>query len=299
MASPLTIWPVDTPAATAVATAADIFAATEAQCTRFRVDSALMRLNGRPGEWMVMPALAYTALVTAQRAWRRTGGRFDPRVLDVLVDLGYGEGPPGRRPAGLRPAVAGQAFLERGPRRREVRLLDGPLDLGGIGKGLAVRWAADCMARQSANFLINAGGDCYCAGAGPDGGGWRVGVEDPLGRDPFRAVLAVRDRAVCTSSVRRRTWLRDGQQVHHLIDPRTRAPSRGGLLAVTVVGPDPGWAEVWSKALFIEGAAGIRALADRHGLAAIWVDAAGTLMWNGRLQPYLAWAGVKHLVERG
>ncbi len=286
MASPLTIWPVDGPAPDAVAAAVDLFAATEAQCTRFRPDSALMRLNGRPGEWLAVPALAYAALVTAQRAWRRTGGRFDPRVLDVLVGLGYGEGP-------VRFAHAAQGtFLERRPHRREVRLLDGPLDLGGIGKGLAVRWAADRMARVSANFLINAGGDCYCAGRGPDGGGWRVGVEDPLGRDPFRAVLAVRDRAVCTSSVRRRAWLRDGEPVHHLIDPRTRAPSRGGLLAVTVVGPDPAWAEVWSKSLFIEGAAGIRALAERHGLAAIWVDAAGTLMWNGRIQPYMAWAGV-------
>ena len=291
MASPLTIWPVDGQAAEAIAAAADVFAVTEAQCTRFDPGSVLMRLNARPGRWTEVPEPAYTALATAQRAWRRTGGRFDPRVLDVLADLGYGEGPARftRAPQGT--------FLERRPHRREVRLLDGPLDLGGIGKGLAVRWAASRMARRSAYFLVNAGGDCYCAGPGPDGGGWRVGVEDPLGREPSRAVLALRDRAVCTSSVRRRTWLRGGQPVHHLIDPRTRAPSRGGLLAVTVVGPDPAWAEVWSKSLFIEGTAGIRALAERQGLAALWIDAAGTLRWNDRLQPHLLWSGVqRHLV---
>ena len=51
----------------------------------------------------------------------------------------------------------------------------------------------------------------------------------------------------------------------------------GGLLAVTVAGPDPAWAEVWSKALFVEGAATIASLARARGLAAWWVAADGTL----------------------
>ena len=47
----------------------------------------------------------------------------------------------------------------------------------------------------------------------------------------------------------------DGRAVHHLVDPRTGEPGGDGLLAVTVAGPDPAWAEVWSKTLFLEGAA--------------------------------------------
>ena len=42
-------------------------------------------------------------------------------------------------------------------------------------------------------------------------------------------------------------------RVHHLVDPRTGEPADGGLRAVTGHGPDPAWAEVWSKTLFIEG----------------------------------------------
>ena len=92
------------------------------------------------------------------------------------------------------------------------------------------------------------------AGAGEP---WQVGIEDPVageGDEAPIAVVAVRSGAIATSSVRVRRWLApDGRPVHHLIDPVTRAPARTGLLAVTVAGADPAWAEVWAKALFLAG----------------------------------------------
>ena len=42
---------------------------------------------------------------------------------------------------------------------------------------------------------------------------------------------------------------------------------------MTVVAPDPAWAEVWSKTLFLTGSAGIAATARARGLAAWWVGA--------------------------
>ena len=39
--------------------------------------------------------------------------------------------------------------------------------------------------------------------------------------------------------------------------PATGDPGGAGLRAVTVAGSDPAWAEVWSKALFLEGRRGI------------------------------------------
>ena len=65
--------------------------------------------------------------------------------------------------------------------------------------------------------------------------------------------------------------------VHHLIDPSTGDPGGAGLLAVTVAGTDPAWAEVWSKALFLEGWRGIGDLARGRGLAAWWVETGGEL----------------------
>ncbi len=106
--------------------------------------------------------------------------------------------------------------------------------------------------------------------------GWRVGIEDPVAPGEHVAVAVVPAGAIATSSVRVRHW-RDaqGQAQHHLVDPRTWQPARSELLAVTVVDPDPAWAEVWTKALFLAGRAAIGPEARERDIAAWWVDATG------------------------
>ena len=115
----------------------------------------------------------------------------------------------------------------------------------------------------STRYLLEAGGDLVARGPGPDGDPWLVGIEDPAGGPEPLAAIAVEDGAVATSSVRLRSWVHDGRTVHHLLDPRTGEPAEAGLRAVTVVGPDPAWAEVWSKTLFIGGGARSRGEARR------------------------------------
>ena len=170
--------------------------------------------------------------------------------------------------------------MRRDPRRRWVAL-DRPHDLGGIGKGLALRWAADRVAGvldRSTGFLLEAGGDIVARGSPLDQSRWSIAIEDPRLVGPPLAVLAIAGGAVCTSSIARRRWrLEDGEAVHHLIDPSTGDPGGAGLLAVTVTGSDPAWAEVWSKALFLEGRRGIGDLARGRGLAAWWVETGGEL----------------------
>ncbi|MFI5261305.1 MAG: FAD:protein FMN transferase, partial [Candidatus Limnocylindrales bacterium] len=126
--------------------------------------------------------------------------------------------------------------------------------------------------------LLEAGGDLMGRAPSPDGGPWHVGSEDPTGRPDPLAVVALTEGAICTSSIARRHW-RDpaGRPVHHLIDPRTGEPGGAGLVAVTVADPDPGWAEVWSKTLFLAGASALGDEARARGLAAWWVEADGTL----------------------
>ncbi len=107
-------------------------------------------------------------------------------------------------------------------------------------------------------------------GASPEGGPWRIGVEDPRGGDDPIAVLAVTDGACATSSIRRGRWQHQGETVHHLLDPRTGRPGGAGLLAVTVVDADPANAEVWSKTLFLAGAERITGSPGK-ALAALWL----------------------------
>jgi Membrane-associated lipoprotein involved in thiamine biosynthesis len=276
-----------------------IFSDVEASCTRFDPQSPLMRANAKPRQWHAVPPHLFAALEEALAAHLETSGAFDPRVLRRLQEWGYDHTlaftsgdvsvPDGQGGGG------GHGLPRRGwrprfdPKTTAVKLGPDPVDLGGIGKGLAVRWAAEALSGAGSAFLVEAGGDLYASGAGPEGDGWRVGVEDPrTGPEPV-AVLRLQDLGCATSSIRVRHWRVGGREVHHIIDPRTGEPADTGLLSVTVVGPDTARAEVWSKALFLAGRGRVRALADERDIAALLVDEDGVVGVSRAMRHHLVW----------
>ena len=277
-----------------------VFRSVEKACTRFDPTSPLMRANAAAQNWHRVPAVCFDALREAAQAHVDTGGRFDPRVLSELAALGYdkslpfGDGPVdlGRRARShegrtLRIRSAWSPEFDRS--RSAVRIGPFPVDLGGIGKGLAVRWAAEALRGHADSFLVEAGGDLITMGPGPQGDGWRAAVEDPRGGDQPLAVLDVTDRACATSSIRLRSWRVNGRLVHHLLDPLTGQPGGAGLLSVTVLGPDAAWAEVRSKTLFLAGREHIAAAAADEGVPALWVDVDGRTYTSPALRDALLW----------
>ena len=179
---------------------------------------------------------------------------------------GLGEAAVATPPDAIEDAVAAAIVPE--PADALIAVPPAPVDLGGIGKGLALRWACERIAPllpEGAGALVDAGGDLAAVGA-PPVDGWRVGIEDPVAPGEHVAVAVVPAGAIATSSVRVRLW-RDpeGRAQHHLVDPRTSQPARTELLSVTVAAGDPAWAEVWTKALFLAGRAGDRARGPRAG----------------------------------
>lgn len=251
------------------------FDAVDATLSRFRDDSELTALNRAAGRGtVVVGSRLRAALILMDRARRVTGGRFDARVLADLERLGE------------HGASLGQpAIRQHRPSGPVVRIacdgavaIDEPVDSGGLGKGLALRWAARNASRaiRGLNLLLEAGGDIVAGGRAPDGG-WLIGIEDPraAGESPV-AVARLDVGAIATSSIRVRQWRDDsGRSVHHLIDPGTGEPADGSLVSVTVSGSDPAWAEIHAKSLFIAGPKRIGDAARSLGLAAWWVDAAG------------------------
>jgi thiamine biosynthesis lipoprotein len=135
---------------------------------------------------------------------------------------------------------------------------------------------------------LDAGGDLLAAGTGPDGTGWKIGVEDPHQPDRLAAALLLpTGGAVCTSSIARRRWQHEGRMVHHLLDPRTGQPGGAGLWSVTVVGPDAAWAEVWSKTLFLTGVDAIARAAV--GRPVVWVRDDGRLGLTPEAERLVFW----------
>jgi len=277
--------------------ALSVFGDVDRACTRFDDASPLMRANARPSDWHRLPDVCFDAVYEAWRAYRTTGGRFDPRVYADLVALGYdrsfssmdGTSSTVKRAAPHRRLARGPWEPRFRRSQRTVCLGGAQVDLGGIGKGLALRWAGARLRRVAHDFVVNAGGDCYCAGSSPDGGPWSVGIEDPFGGDEPVAVVALSGMAAATSSVRVRRWQTGGGPVHHLIDPRTGLPGGAGLVAVTVIGDDPADSEVWSKVLFLAGRRHVGTEAERRGVAACWVTADNRVEMNAAFERSTLW----------
>lgn len=268
-----------------------LFEAVERRLSRFQEDSEAVWLNRNLGQWMSVSDMLYAALALSHRAWRLTGGLFDPRIITDLERLGYVgvEIPHG--------SYAKAQWLERRPRSRQVRL-NAPVDFGGIGKSLAVYWGARLITRYFMAIhqpvppmLLNAGGDMQMLGASvPEPMGWQVGVEHPVVPDQIGMVLTFPvSMAVCTSSIRIHQWLHQGRIVHHLINPLTHEPGGEGLLSVTVAHHRATWAEVWSKALFLQGATGIADFAHKRRLYAWWFTDDGKVGATQDAWRYLTW----------
>lgn len=234
-----------------------VFHTVNAACARFDPDSELRRLNDRPGQWHAASSTCLAALREAWWAYRRTGGQFDPRLPASTPGAGV------RLPWRPRFDEAGHA----------VHLGGAAVDVDCIARGLALRWASRAL--PGTHHLIDVGGDCYGAGRGPDGAPWRIGIEDPLGGGSPLAVLVLCDAACTTTTA---------------TDVRAAGQSAGeGLLAVTVAGPDPVTAEVWSRVLLLAGAGAIGEVAERHRLPAAWVTGDGTLHVSPAFEPKLVW----------
>ena len=128
------------------------------------------------------------------------------------------------------------------------------LDPGGIGKGLAADLVVtELLEAGTAGALVCVGGDLAAAGTPPTPDGWLVSVEEP--RDPTRSLLTFGLDAggVATSSTLSRTWLQDGRQRHHALDPATQTCSDTDLAAVTVIAR-AGWeAEAHATAALLCG----------------------------------------------
>ncbi len=237
--------------------------------TRFH-DSELTRLNDSGGRLCLISPDLHHVLTVAETAHRLSGGLFDIRCLDAVVEAGYGS------------AYELQTGLPIGAPVVEepVELFDDPpaalvpagcrIDLGGIGKGLAADIVADLLRATGAEHVqVELGGDIRVTGAPWDGRAWTVEVEDPRVRTHTVAELEIESGAVATSSILRKRWVRDGRTSHHLIDPRTMRPADTDLVAVTAVA-DTAWrAEVAAKCALIAGrseAADVLARLDARGL---------------------------------
>jgi FAD:protein FMN transferase len=245
-----------------------VFAREERRFSRFRDDSELTRVNLSAGRWTAVsaPFEALVGLALAQA--RRTDGLFDPTVLHAIVAAGYDrdfdEVLAGARGALHPPQPCGR-WREIAVRPGEILLPAGVgLDLGGIAKGWTSDLAAESAVREGLPWsLVSAGGDLRIVGEAPP---IDVRIEDPGAPSETAATLRLDSGALASSSTLRRAW---GPDLHHILDPRTGAPTDSPIVQSTVWAPTCAEAEVSATWALLTGTAAMDivpcALVSRDG----------------------------------
>jgi thiamine biosynthesis lipoprotein len=280
----------------------------EALLSRFRPGSDVSRLNRAAGAWVDVDPHTDAVLQEVIRLTEVTAGAFQPLCLTA----------PPTRPTpsdhpdnGDRGVMGGRGHLDgrkadgqfadqRGspglsPRldrstKGRYRLPPGAtLDLGGIAKGYAADQVRDRLREAgAAGALVSLGTSSIAVlGTRPDGAPWRIGLRNPSGGpDSMIGSLPLVSGSLSTSGDYERTRQVAGQQVSHIVDPRTGGSPRSGLRSVTVLAPTGTTAEALSTAFLVIGADAAAKTYANGGFEAILVTDQTILATRG-LRPIL------------
>jgi len=252
---------------------------------RFNLESELSKLNSNLGVWQkVSPDMLYLAKRTLFY-YRESGGLYDPRVIDVLEEIGYKSGK----------STVAKLALESGKLKNlavDLRIRQGKMffsrrmDFSGIAKGHIIDLAASFLKKRGwKNFFINVNGDAYAAGRNARGEKWKLPIE---GARDKKAAIFLSNRAAATSGVIKRQWKVRGKKVHHLINPKYPNFFSFEIRSVVIINTKAEWADGRAKVLILMGAKKGLTFAKKKKLRAIFVDNQGKVSYSARAKKYFS-----------
>lgn len=150
------------------------------------------------------------------------------------------------------------------------------IDLGGIAKGYAVDEVRKILKEGGIKHaLIYMGGDIAVIGNKPEGGLWRIGIEDPRYQNEgsrYFAVIEGSDLSVVTSGDYQRYVEIDGKRYHHIFNPYTGYPAEANVISTTVIGESSIDADALATSIFVLGVdEGLEIMEKAYGFEGIIV----------------------------
>jgi FAD:protein FMN transferase len=244
----------------AASAALDTIDALEDQLTIFRDSSELSRVNREAADHPVTvePRL-HDLLCLCQQLWRDSGGAFDITSTALSRSWGFlrrqGRVPTEEELAEARAQVGMQhVTLDRAARTVHFDRPGVTLNLGGIGKGYALDRVADQMRAGGVETALVSGGasSLVAVGAGPDEGGYEVGIRDPFDHRRRYGSVRLANAGLGVSGIGEQWFELDGRRYGHIIDPRSGWPVEGRAL-VAVLAPTATLADALATTFFVGG----------------------------------------------
>jgi len=246
--------------------------------SRFREDSELSRVNRSGGEWIGVSATFWKVLEAARINHFQSSGLVSPLLLQELEAIGYTDSFDELAQYGTQERLL-QPISSQSNQGWEIGMeLDGQLvsllgesrlDFGGVAKG----WAAqECMSRLSkfGPVLVNAGGDIAISRPPRRKKAWKIGVDNPFEADGEIMTLSLQTGGLASSGRDRRHWLLNGEEQHHIIDPRSSRAAESDVLSCSVIAASLLQAEMAAKKVLILGSeAGLDWLNDQPAMSGL------------------------------
>jgi thiamine biosynthesis lipoprotein len=253
----------------------------EERMSMFRPGSELSALNrAAGGSALPVSASLYTVLAAARQVSAWSDGAFDVTVAPLVERWGFGTRTQRQVPVPSdivsdRAQVNWRSLALDEASRSVTKARSGvQLDLGGIAKGYGVdRAAAALEALGIEHYMVEVGGEVRTRGVNAAGAAWRIGIEEPdASPQQARWVVPLAGRAMATSGDYRNYFVEADHRYCHEIDPANGRPIDHALCSVTVVAETCIMADAIATALIVLGAARGRALAERSGIAAQFIE---------------------------
>ncbi|MDR2755654.1 MAG: FAD:protein FMN transferase [Planctomycetaceae bacterium] len=270
----------------------------------YRTDSEVSRFNNSDSaDWFEVSKDTAEVVNTALEISQLTEGAFDITV-SPLVDL-WGFGVKQQLDLTVKDLEekTNQIKSKIGYDKLEVRLQPPALkksipelriDLSAIAKGYAVDCVAILLEENGfTNFIVEIGGEVCCRGRKGIAANykatshdWIIGIEKPFivssdGISGLQRKLSIGDRALATSGDYQNYREINGVRYSHFIDPRTGFPTEylvagepkpvERLGSVSVLTKRCVYADAWATALFVLGEHKGLELAEKHGIAVLFL----------------------------
>ena len=261
------------------------FARITQKYTRFSEQSELSRLNRNSGEWVEVDEEFIYLVENLLDLAKFSGGRFDPTIIDLLEINGYKSSFDRKKIVEEKVVISDmQSYLRKRPRwdqieidveKASVKLMPSQrLDLGGIGKGYAIRLAADILSGEIEDFFIDAGGDTYGKGKNQEKEDfWSVELRSKLDTGLVslgQVNIDITGMSLASSG----SWARSVGSFHHLLNPSTGSPERESLQSF-VLHKDPMIADALATVLFLVGESIIDEMVKKYSAESILIKSTG------------------------
>ena len=257
----------------------------DVQLSNYREDSVIEKFNALNSTEPQMLGDEVIALIQAAKvASEATQGCYD-LTIKPLFDLWGFKGESLTQPSSshLKTALSQVGFnqidiIDSTHLRKKNPTLK--IDLSSVGQGYSVSQIAGIFKAQGIdNYLVEIGGELQTVGKKPDNSPWRVALEKPLSTQRSMHKIITMNRtepmSVTTSGTYHHFFDKDGKRYSHILDAKTGTPITHNTVSVSVFDENATQAEVWDTALLCLGREAGMDLANKIGIAALFIEQEG------------------------